>query len=193
MTQTATQNSYNARDHLVTISTKQGPKPYLPAAWRLYELNLKFPDANFTSEAFFIDVERDLCAVKVRLFLGPDFDLASKKTESMKSGPFSALDKVETACKARCARDFGISTELALDIEEAQVPMATEEQIKRLVAYAGKLGYEESGEGLTFEDANQLLKEWYDEYQRKQADEKRDRAPLNGNKPVSRENGIPMR
>lgn len=120
---TSTVDTYNAKEHLVTISTKQGPRPYLPASWRLYELNLRYPDANFTSEILYLDPERDQVAVKVRLFLGPDFDLASKKTEALKSGAFTALDKVETACKARCARDFGISTELALDIEEVAEPV----------------------------------------------------------------------
>jgi hypothetical protein len=35
----------------------------------------------------------------------------------MKQGLLSALDKVETAAKARAARDAGVSTELALDSE----------------------------------------------------------------------------
>ncbi len=36
----------------------------------------------------------------------------------MKQGTFAQLDKIETAAKARAARDFGISTELALDMED---------------------------------------------------------------------------
>src|SRR6266702_1007691 len=38
--------------------------------------------------------------------------------EAMKQGTFAQLDKIETAAKARAARDFGISTELALDMED---------------------------------------------------------------------------
>lgn len=125
-------SQYNPRDHLVTITTKQGPKEYYPAAWRLYELNLRFENANFSSEILFMDMERDRVGVKCRLYLGPDFEMASRKTEAMKSGRLSELDKVETAAKARCARDLGVSTELALEIEdtymEDDTPPATGHQ-----------------------------------------------------------------
>ncbi len=46
---------------------------------------------------------------------------------------------------------------------------ATDEQLKRLHAYGEKLGYEVPGEGLTFEDADQLLREWFAEYNTKKA------------------------
>ncbi len=95
-------------------------KPYLPAAWRLYELTLRYPNANFSSEIMLLDVDRNLVVVKCRLYLGASYEQSDKKTEAMKSGPLSSLDKVETAAKARCARDFGISTELALDITEVE-------------------------------------------------------------------------
>ena len=74
----------------------------------------------------------------------------------MKQGKLSELDKIETAAMAGAARNFGIGTEYALEIDEAadELPrMATDEHVKRLVAYADKLGYE-TPEGLTFEDAN---------------------------------------
>ena len=104
-----TQNSYNPHDHLVTIRAKDGSqKPYLPAAWRLYELTLRYPNANFSSEIMLLDVERNLVVVKCRLYLGASYEASDKKTEAMKSGPLSNLDKVETAAKARCARDFGV-------------------------------------------------------------------------------------
>lgn len=139
MTTTPSNGTYNAHEHLVQIQTKQGLRDYLPAAWRLYELNLRYPDANFTSEIVFLDADRDLVAVKCRLFLGPDFDLASKKTEALKSGSLANLDKVETAAKARCARDFGISTELALDIHEAETTSIADE-LSAIMAECKALG-----------------------------------------------------
>lgn len=111
---------YQPREHLVTIKTKDGPKEYYPAAWRLYELNLRYENANFSSEILFMDLERNFVIVKCRLYLGGDYDLASRKTEAMKQGLLSQLDRLETAAKARCARDLGISTELALDLDEGE-------------------------------------------------------------------------
>jgi hypothetical protein len=113
--------AYNPKEHLVTIQTKQGQKPYYPAAWRLYELSLKYADANFKSEIAFMDVDKDIVIVKAYLYLGPDYDTSTKKAEAFKQGKLSMLDKIETAAKARAARDFGISTELALDMEDATV------------------------------------------------------------------------
>ncbi|MBV9708305.1 MAG: hypothetical protein JO125_12950 [Chloroflexi bacterium] len=114
--------AYNPRDHLIKIKTKQGLKDYYPASWRLYELNMRYPNANFRSELLHFDLERNFVIVKCTLYLGSsaDLDMASRKTEALKQGTLSALDKVETAAKARCARDLGISTELALDMEDAE-------------------------------------------------------------------------
>ncbi len=112
------QKPYNPREHLVKIRSKDGAmKDYYPAAWRLYELTLRYPNANFSSEIILLDVERNLVVVKCRLYLGANYEQSEKKTEALKSGSLSTLDKVETAAKARCARDFGISTELALETE----------------------------------------------------------------------------
>lgn len=111
--------AYNPAKHLIKIKSRDGGvKDYYPAAWRLYELNLRYECANFTSEIVFMDCERDLVIVKCRLFIGPDFEMSGKKTEAMKSGKLSQLDKVETAAKARCARDIGIGTEYALDMDD---------------------------------------------------------------------------
>ncbi|MBV9691491.1 MAG: hypothetical protein JO202_17460, partial [Ktedonobacteraceae bacterium] len=112
--------AYSPRDHLVKIKTKQGLKDYYPAAWRLYELNMRYPNSNFRSELVHLDVERNFVIVKCTLYLGSgDLDMAERQTEALKQGALSTLDQVETAAKARCARDLGISTELALDMEEA--------------------------------------------------------------------------
>ena len=116
------QKPYNPHDHLVKIRSKDGAqKDYYPAAWRLYELTLRYPNANFSSEIMLLDVERNLVVVKCRLYLGASYEQSDKKTEAMKSGSLSTLDKVETAAKARCARDFGISTELALEWDKDSV------------------------------------------------------------------------
>lgn len=92
-------------------------KDYYPASWRLYELSLKYPNANFSSEVLFFDVEKNTCLVKVRLYLGADHELSDKKAEAHKSGPYTSLDKVETAAMARAARNFGVGTEYALEFE----------------------------------------------------------------------------
>src|SRR5437667_7862393 len=88
------------------------------AAWRLYELNLRYPDANFSTEVLFFDMERDFAIVKARLYLGPDYDVSHKKAEALKQGKLSQLDKLNTAAKVRCARDMGIGTEYALEFNE---------------------------------------------------------------------------
>ncbi len=111
--------SYNPREHLIKIKSKKTGeiKDYLPSAWRFYELSLRYPDANYSTELLFFDVERNLCLVKCRLFIGPDFECSPKKVEAVKSGLLSELDKVETGAQARCARLFGVGTEYALSTE----------------------------------------------------------------------------
>jgi hypothetical protein len=54
--------------------------------------------------------------------------MSPRKTEALKGGLLSDLDKVETAAKARCARDFGISTEIAMldeDLEGEQAEVTS--------------------------------------------------------------------
>ena len=115
---------YFASEHLIKIKGKDGTlKDYYPAAYRLYELNLRYPNANFASDVIFFDVEKNICIVKVRLYLGAGYETSDKKAEAHKSGLLTALDKVETAAKARAARDFGISTEFALDMDDEQATL----------------------------------------------------------------------
>jgi len=91
---------------------------------------LRYPNANFSSEIMLLDVDRNLVVVKCRLYLGASYEQSEKKTEALKSGTLSTLDKVETAAKARCARDFGISTELALETDlDNEVDLADEAQL----------------------------------------------------------------
>ncbi len=121
---------YQPREHLIKIRAKDGSeREYLPAAWRLYELSLRFPDANFATELLYFDVEHNFCIVRCRLYLGADYEFSSKKVEACKSGPLSSLDKIETAAQARCCRLFGIGTEYALesdtDGEEEEAAVTT--------------------------------------------------------------------
>ena len=111
---------YNPKDHLVMVATKQGPKPYLPAAWRLYELTRKYENANFASEIVHLDPENNFVIVRARLYLGASYEQSDKKSEAHKQGPLSQLDIVETKAMARAARNFGISTEMALDFDEVE-------------------------------------------------------------------------
>ena len=43
--------AYNPAEHLTDIKAKVGTmKKYLPVAWRFYELNLRYPNANFCTD-----------------------------------------------------------------------------------------------------------------------------------------------
>ena len=143
------QKPYNPHEHLVKIRSKDGAmKDYYPAAWRFYELNLRHPNANFSSEIILLDVERNLVVVKCRLYLGASYEQSEKKTEALKSGPLSSLDKVETAAKARCARDFGISTELALEWDEDSPTSEATSDAEELAATVKALQLEAKALGL---------------------------------------------
>ncbi len=117
-------SQYNAHEHLVqwTAYDKRTNKStvvnYLPAGWRLYELSLRYPNANFSSDIIHIDHERNFCIVRARLYLGSSYEASEKRAEAHKQGPLTELDKVETKAKARAARDFGIGTEYALDMDD---------------------------------------------------------------------------
>ncbi len=95
-----------------------------------------------------LDVERNLVVVKCRLYLGASYEQSEKKTEAMKSGPLSSLDKVETAAKARCARDFGISTELALEWDEDSATSEATNNAEELAATVKSLQLEAKSVGL---------------------------------------------
>ena len=113
--------TYNPHEHLVEIKDKQGNvKKYLPAAWRLFELRLRYPTITIETEIVHMDPERNLVVVKAWIFDGKTYDESDRRASAYKQGFLSALDKVETAAKARASRDFGISTELALDMDDEQ-------------------------------------------------------------------------
>lgn len=116
--------TYAAHEHLIQIKGKDGQtKDYYPAAWRLYELRLRFPHITLESEIVHLDVEHNLVIIKAIIFDGKSYNEAERRASSFKQGPLNMLDKVETAAKARAARDFGVSTELALDSEpEEDIP-----------------------------------------------------------------------
>src|SRR6266487_4878722 len=114
-----TLETYSPAEHLVQIRAKDGTlKDYYPANWRLYELRLRHPTITIESEIVHMDVEHNLVFVKAWIFDGKTYAESERRASSYKQGLLSALDKVETGAKARAARDFGISTELALDMDE---------------------------------------------------------------------------
>lgn len=124
-------STYHPHDHLakwVAFDKRSGRNMevvYYPAAWRLYELSLRYTNANFSSDIIHMDAEKDFVIVRARLYLGADYASSVKKAEAYKQGKLTELDKVETKAKARAARDFGIGTEHALDmddLEAASVP-----------------------------------------------------------------------
>src|SRR5947208_3861691 len=110
--------AYNPTEHLVQIRAKDGTlKDYLPANWRLYELRLRHPHITLESEIVHMDVEHNLVIVKAWIFDGRTYAESERRASAYKQGTLSSLDKVETGAKARAARDFGIGTEYALDME----------------------------------------------------------------------------
>jgi hypothetical protein len=119
--------AYKPHDHILqwTAFNKKTNRTdlvnYYPANWRLYELNLKYPDAKFDIDLVLIDQERDFCIVRARLFIGESYETSSRRAVAHKQGRLTQLDKVETQAKARAARDLGISTELALDIDDSPI------------------------------------------------------------------------
>lgn len=118
--------NYHPQDHLakwLAFDKASGRKVevvYYPAAWRLYELNLRYPLANFDCEIVHMNEEKDFVIVRARLYLGADYQASPKRAQAYKQGKLSELDRVETKAKARAARDFGIGTEHALDMDEAE-------------------------------------------------------------------------
>lgn len=118
--------NYHAQDHLARWNAydKQAGKNrevvYYPAVWRLYELNLRYPIANFDCDIVHMDAEKDFCIVRARLYLGTDFAVSPKRAVAHKQGKLSELDKVETKAMARAARNFGVGTEHALDMDDLE-------------------------------------------------------------------------
>ncbi len=112
------QQTYNAHEHLIQIKGRDGQqKEYYPAAWRLYELRYRHPHITIESKIEYMDQEHNFVIIKAVIYDGKTYEESDMRASSMKQGLLSALDKVETAAKARAARDFGVSTELALDSE----------------------------------------------------------------------------
>ncbi len=64
--------TYNPKEHLASIKTKEGLKPYYPAAWRLYELRLRYPGASIEAEIVHMDSERNFVIIRARIFDGPN-------------------------------------------------------------------------------------------------------------------------
>jgi len=116
--------SYNPSEHLLKWQAydknqkKNVIVNYYPASWRLYELRLRYPTAKFDINIILMDQERNFCIVQARLYVGPTYEEAEIRSIAHKQGFLTELDRVETKAKARAARDLGISTELALDMDD---------------------------------------------------------------------------
>ncbi len=109
---------YNPREHLIEVAKdKKGPVYYYPAAWRLYELRLRYPFFTLEAEIIHMDEEKGTVIVKAIGYDGFDYASSNLKGTALKQGPLKDLDKVETKAKSRVARDIGIGTEYALDME----------------------------------------------------------------------------
>src|SRR5436305_5952411 len=128
--------AYNPQEYLITIrSKKTGTETqYYPASWRLYELRLKFPHITIESEIILLDVEHNLVIIKAWIFDGKTYAESERRASGTKQGSLSALDKVETAAKARASRDFGIGTELALDFEDDAIDTGAGQDTSELLA-----------------------------------------------------------
>ena len=98
---------------------------YYPANWRLYELRLRYPNVTIETEIVTMDIERDFVIVRAWIFTGltyaESYGPGHKRASGMKQGKLTILDKVETGAKARAARDFGIGTEHALDMDDGEI------------------------------------------------------------------------
>ncbi len=111
--------AYDPGKHLIEVAKDRNRQPvlYYPANWRLYELSLRYPNANLDSEIIYQDDKGNI-VVRARLWLGKNYEESEKKASAMKQGKLSELDKVEKKAKARAASDFGVGTEYALDYDD---------------------------------------------------------------------------
>jgi len=118
--------NYHPQDHLAKwmAYNKQTNRSqevvYYPASWRLYELSLRYPLANFDNEIYHMDPEKDFVIVRSRLYFGDEYSKSPKRAQAFKQGKLSELDRVETKAMARAARNFGIGTEHALDFDDLE-------------------------------------------------------------------------
>src|SRR5450755_1732504 len=119
-----TLEAYNPVEHLISVGTNKDRTPvlYLPAAWRLYELRLRHPYFTLECEILHMDEERGTVIVKAIGYDGLDYATSNLKGTALKQGKISELDKVETKAMSRVARNIGIGTEYALDMEEEDAP-----------------------------------------------------------------------
>ncbi len=111
--------AYEPKEHLISVGTNKDKTPvlYYPAAWRLYELRLRHPNFTLEAEIIHMDVESGMVIVKAIGYDGLDYASSNLKGTAMKQGKLLELDKVETKAKSRVARDIGIGTEYALDMD----------------------------------------------------------------------------
>lgn len=113
---------------------------HLPYQYRLLELSQKFPTANFETEVIHVNDEKDFILLKVRLFIGVDYETSARKTQSTKQGKLSQADKVERAGKNDCMASWGIGTLSAIESK----PLSRREWLNSAYTRAKELNLMES-------------------------------------------------
>jgi hypothetical protein len=186
--------AYDPQEHLISVGTNKDRTPvlYYPAAWRLYELRLRYPHFTLEAEILHMDEEKGTVIIKAIGYDGLDYASSNLKGTAMKQGRITELDKVETKAKSRVARDVGIGTEYALDMSEDETDarhddkpaqqerkpkplpqptnngMATQQQLETIAKLQKQLGENPTNlEGLGFEDCAALLREYNQRLQEK--------------------------
>jgi len=104
---------YNPEDHVTSWDKGGQALMYYPAAWRLYELKLRFPNSHIDIETPVMNLETGHLLLKALLYV----DGVLKET-AYKQGSFSNFDRLETNVRARAAKNFGISPTLTLDMDD---------------------------------------------------------------------------
>jgi hypothetical protein len=124
--------SYNPQDKLISVGKNKDNSPvlYYPAAWRLYELRLRHPHFVLESEIIHMDTEKGIVIIKAVGYDGLDYASSQLKGTAMKQGKLAELDKVETKAKSRIARDIGIGTEYALDMDDSDETNGVHSSVK---------------------------------------------------------------
>ncbi|OLD63770.1 MAG: hypothetical protein AUF65_01295 [Chloroflexi bacterium 13_1_20CM_50_12] len=186
--------AYDPQEHLIAVGRNKDNSPvlYYPAAWRLYELRLRYPHFTLEAEILHMDEEKGTVIIKAIGYDGLDYESSNLKGTAMKQGRIMELDKVETKAKSRVARDVGIGTEYALDMSEDETdarhddkpvqqerrpkPLPqptndgspTEQQMSTIAKLQKQLGEPQSNlDGLSFEDCAALLREYSQRLQEK--------------------------
>lgn len=165
--------TFNPNEHLMQLKSKNGNQDYLPVAWRLVWLRDVCPDATIHTELLHLDLDRE---TQAEVYVWNNDTKRSEKVTRKAKGiavfKASVTDgkgATATATGSECAADFGDF------IEKAET-----KAVGRALAY---LGY-----------GTQFAPELSEEHRIVDSPVDREALPLNGNRPLVRnEHGVPMR